>query len=48
MVQDITERKKAEEAIKSARDELEQQWQDRTKELAASNEALREANLPCG
>lgn len=43
MVQDITDRKNAEEVIRTARNQLEQLVQDRTKELVASNEALRES-----
>ncbi len=43
IVRDITERKKADEAIRTAKSELEQLVEDRTKELVAMNEALKES-----
>ncbi len=40
VITDITERKRAEKALKTARDELEARVRDRTSELTAANEAL--------
>lgn len=40
-ITDITERVQAEEAVRQARDELDQRIQDRTSELASANEQLR-------
>lgn len=40
---DITERKRAETALRNAHDKLEQQVQARTEELVKANEALRES-----
>lgn len=41
IIRDISEREKAEEALRIARDELEQRVADRTKELVAMTEALK-------
>lgn len=45
MVQDIGERRRAEEALREARRELEKRVQQRTEMLRASNQALRESEL---
>ena len=42
--EDITERKLAEEMLKKAHEELEEKVQDRTAELTAAHEALRQSN----
>ncbi len=41
LVQDITQRKEAEDALRKAYEELEQRVQERTKELARANEVLQ-------
>jgi PAS domain S-box-containing protein len=40
VVQDITERKRAEEALREAHDQIEARVQDRTQEIRAANEVL--------
>ena len=42
LVHDVTERKRAEDALRSARDELEIRVQQRTAELTAANEQLKQ------
>jgi PAS domain S-box-containing protein len=44
VTRDLTERKKAEDALHQLHGELEQRVRDRTSDLAAANEALREAD----
>ena len=42
VIRDITDRKRSEQELREAHDELERRVEDRTKELAASNIALKE------
>jgi PAS domain S-box-containing protein len=44
VTRDLTERKKAEDALRRFHEELEQRVRDRTADLAAANEALKEAD----
>ena len=41
VIRDITEKRRAEESLRQARDELEVRVRDRTAELAAANQALQ-------
>ncbi|HEX2829109.1 MAG TPA: PAS domain S-box protein [Burkholderiales bacterium] len=41
IAQDLTERRRAEESLREAREQLEVRWAERTRDLAETNEALR-------